>query len=1448
MKRIVLLLLTSLIVFINNSSAQTLLYQESFETDGEGVSYRSNSFNDNSGGFFCRSDSSGYPFTQPIKYLDGDWCWGSADVDEPANPLGANEKGYLVLQTLDVAAHGEIKIYFTIAANGPDHLRFEEDDEFLIQYAFDDNIITSAQSADDVVDSVSQVNGGNYTNAIAFYGKNPSDDLARDYDLDGFADSSSHAVGTGLKIYSCLVPNNGNSLLSLRIICGQNTGSEDIAFDNIRVIGQGAPCILPSLPVVTYGPTIACVGSITMLFISGDLNDATEWYIYRDSLGGVFEGSTANNAFIVTPYDTTTYFVRGEGGCVIPREATSLTIMTTPRDDPAFSYPQTAFCVNESDPLPIVTGLPNGGYTAAPGIELSFDTGEINLSESDPGVYNITYTTIGFCVSYAYQDITINPMDDPSFTYPSGVFCPNNEDPIPTIIGLVGGTFTSTSGLNISPSSGIIDLSTSTPGMYDVTYTTSGICPDSSTSSIVINPLDDASFNYNSVTYCIDASDPTPLVTGLSGGTFSSSNGLSISPTTGTIDLSESTAGIYNVSYTSNGICPNTSIASVNILALDDASFSYNDSSFCPSDSDPVPTITGISGGLFSSTAGLSIAVEIGRIDLDGSIPGVYNISYATSGACPNTSDTIVTINAMDNTGFNYDNDSYCENDINPIPSITGLNGGIFSSTTGLSISSSTGTIDIESSLQGSYNITYTTVGVCPDSSSVPVSLHLMDNASFIYSAAEYCINTSDPSPIITGLPAGIFSSSTGLSISPSLGTIDVSASIAGTYTVSYTSTGPCPSISNSLVIITDLDDASFNYDAEVYCINASDPTPTITGSTGGSFTSIPVGLVLNSNSGQIDVSASTPNTYFITYTTSGSCQNISNIIVTISDLEDASFNYDNSVYCTNNNDPTPSITGVPGGIFSAAQGLVLNDITGQIDLSASLADNYSVSYLTQGTCSSSAEVNISINTAESSLETEYVCSGGTYTFPDGFTLNNIENQVVYTSILQTINLCDSIIETTLLIKPTYYFTDVTTVCSGESYTCHDGSIYNNITSPITHTNTFQTEQMCDSIIMTTINVNPVYSLSETQTICFGESYTFPDGITIDNINSMTIHTSHLLTESLCDSIIETTLQIKPIYTISETNYVCSGGYYTFPDGTTQSNITEQVVYTSHLTTDFFCDSNISTTIELYPNYNESEIIFVCYGSSYQFPDGTVQDNITSQVIHTSNLSSEFNCDSNIVTLLNLYPIYNDSETHIICSGESYTFPDGTTQDNITNPILYTSNLQSENFCDSIIETTITVNTVNVSLVQDNDLLTANALSVNYQWLDCDENYSVIVGESQQEFTATVNGSYAVEITEGTCVDTSICYDITNVLIKAFEIEGNIVVYPNPNEGLFTIALNQKYESLEINLRDINGKLIKNSKYSSIENIEFNIDGAKGIYFLELVTAENRIFVKVVKQ
>ncbi|TNF00780.1 MAG: choice-of-anchor D domain-containing protein, partial [Bacteroidetes bacterium] len=80
-------------------------------------------------------------------------------------------------------------------------------------------------------------------------------------------------------------------------------------------------CTDPDVPTVTAS-AVTCEGEVSTLTISGNLNDATAWYIYEGSCGGTLLGSTATTTFDVTPTAPgTTYYVRGEDGAGCVNEA-----------------------------------------------------------------------------------------------------------------------------------------------------------------------------------------------------------------------------------------------------------------------------------------------------------------------------------------------------------------------------------------------------------------------------------------------------------------------------------------------------------------------------------------------------------------------------------------------------------------------------------------------------------------------------------------------------------------------------------------------------------------------------------------------------------------------------------------------------------------------------------------------------------------------------------------------------------------------------------------------------------------------------------------------------------------------------------------------------------------------------------------------------------------------
>lgn len=94
-----------------------------------------------------------------------------------------------------------------------------------------------------------------------------------------------------------------------------------------------------------------------------------------------------------------------------------------------------------------------------------------------------------------------------------------------------------------------------------------------------------------------------------------------------------------------NDVLDSVVLAATNIL--DDASFVFPWDTLCKLDSMNIgPSITGLAGGTFSGTTGLVFEnTATGKIDVLATPAGSYDVIYTTSGTCPNSDTTLITIN-----------------------------------------------------------------------------------------------------------------------------------------------------------------------------------------------------------------------------------------------------------------------------------------------------------------------------------------------------------------------------------------------------------------------------------------------------------------------------------------------------------------------------------------------------------------------------------------------------------------------------------------------------------------------------------------------------------------------------------------------------------------------------------------------------------------------------------
>ncbi|CAL65379.1 T9SS type A sorting domain-containing protein [Christiangramia forsetii] len=474
------------------------------------------------------------------------------------------------------------------------------------------------------------------------------------------------------------------------------------------------------------------------------------------------------------------------------------------------------------------------GATASglpPGINGNFNSGVFTVSGSptQSGTYDYTVNTTGSCTSQQISQtgtITVNPNNT--------IADAANKDQTVCINQLLQGiqfpvnstvTSVNTSGLptgitgNISNGNFILTGTPTASGTFAYSLNTAGTCESASTSGVItVTPDVTISDPVNkNQTVCIntaidniqfDISSPgteatvSGLPDGLSG-TFS--NGIfTISGVPTEASAVAGDNGIFNYSVQTEGECVQvTANGTITIIPDPTATISYPEN-ICTSIPGSInATLDGTgdyNGGLYSSTpAGLTISASSGAITPASSQPGTYTVSYKGPDTCnPATASVEITINPEPFVEITY-GDPFCNSDSTlkePVfnNGVGNYENGVFSSSEpgGLSIDSSTGQINAQTSSPGTYDVFYT-IGEDSGCSEILITTEvtITQIPQIIISYPEtICSSETSVAVSILGEDGnyqnGVYSGTNGLSIAAD-GTINPSASNAGPHSATYT-------------------------------------------------------------------------------------------------------------------------------------------------------------------------------------------------------------------------------------------------------------------------------------------------------------------------------------------------------------------------------------------------------------------------------------------------------------------------------------------------------------------------------------------------------------------------------------------------------------------------------------------------------------------------------------
>lgn len=353
--------------------------------------------------------------------------------------------------------------------------------------------------------------------------------------------------------------------------------------------------------------------------------------------------------------NTTVYYVSQQTAvnCESPRSAITVTVHPIPAA-PIAAATAIEYCEDTAATALVATALAGhtlNWYTQATGGTAS--TTAPTPSTADAGVtsYYVSQISANSCESDRTEIVvTVNasiiPVTD--FTLIASICSEDtNPAPVPGTGYTTGGYYSSQAGLLINPATGEIDLASSTPGNYTVTYTITAdpaVCKLGSTTSrdITIVPQADAVTGFSYTTpVCTDTANQLPVLAAgfTTGGSFTADNGLVIDAVTGEINIAANAAGDYTITYTVDQSIPNcvgAGISSTNLTITQVftpvTGFDYANS-FCfgAADASPNPATGFTAGGTFTGTAGLAIDSSTGVVNIAGSTSGTHTVTYTTT-------------------------------------------------------------------------------------------------------------------------------------------------------------------------------------------------------------------------------------------------------------------------------------------------------------------------------------------------------------------------------------------------------------------------------------------------------------------------------------------------------------------------------------------------------------------------------------------------------------------------------------------------------------------------------------------------------------------------------------------------------------------------------------------------------------------------------------------------
>ena len=713
------------------------------------------------------------------------------------------------------------------------------------------------------------------------------------------------------------------------------------------------------------------------------------------------------------------------------------------------------------------------------------------------------------------------------------------------------------------------------------------------------------------------------------------------------------------------------------------------------------------------------------------------------------------------------------------------------------------------------------------------------------------CLSTSNAVITITVNASPVVAVNSGSICSGKSFTIIPSGAFTYTYSSGTSIVSPLATTSYSVRGTSALGCVGSNTAVSTVVVNASPVIAVNSGSicSGKSFTMTPTGATSYTySSGTNIVNPLTNNSYSVTGTNGLGCLSSNTAISTVVVNASPIIAVNSGSICSGK-----SFTMTPSGATSYTYSSGTNIVSPLSNINYSVIGTSALGCVSSNTAISSIIVNASPVIAVNSGS---ICSGksftmtptgaSSYTYSSGSSVVNPLTTTSYsvrgTSALGCVG-SNTAVSTVVVNTSPIIAVNSGSICSGKSFTMipsgatsYTYSSGTNIVSPLTNFNYSVTGTSAlgcvgsnTAISAVVVNASPIIAVNS-GSICSGKSFTMtPSGASSYTYSSGSNVVSPLATTSYSvrgmsslgcvgsnTAISTVVVNASPIIAVNSGS-ICSGKSFTIiPSGASSYTYSSGTSVVSPLTT-----SNYSVT---------GTSALGCVGSN------TAISTVVVNALPVIAVNSGSICSGKSFTI---------TPTGAL----SYSYSGGSAVKSPTTNTTYTVIGASAAGCTNtavssvtvIAKPTLIVSTSNSLICLGNSaVLSASTSATTYTWNTGATTMSVSV-------SPTLTSTYSVNVSNSAaCVSSATVMVTVNTCTGIDEVFSNPnSIYPNPNNGEFTLELN---ETTQVIITNILGSVLLNSTLNTGKQTLDIKNHANGIYFVQLIIDGKRQTIKLIKE